>query len=191
MKSDIMSPKVEGGEEKMHDLQCPNCQGKKRTNTIRVDCDNQAKLTGIIECLVCNYEFPITMQNGSVRKLDIALPGGHSARLNPSVPVDIKDDIKEAEKAYYYLCFSASVAMCRRAMQLGLIDKNIPDTALGKMIEQAYTQSPKILTQDTYTFAKTIKWFGDIGVHRRDKIEGYEVDSVILTAVRVLNELFP
>ena len=75
-----------------------------------------------------------------MEKLDVALPGQQSDHLNSLVPPDLKDDVREAERANYSQCYKACVAMCRRALQLALIEKRIPDGGLGGMIESAKTQ---------------------------------------------------
>ena len=173
----------------MPDTYCPNCQGGQRTDSIILNCERHAQLTGIVRCLVCNHEFPITLQNGAIIKLDLALPGTQSDKLNSSVPSDLKEDIQEAERAHYGQCFKACVAMCRRALQLALIEKGIGDTRLTPMLKEALTK--KLLNDDTYTLSTTIKGYGDIGVHRKDKLDSEEVKMVIYSAVRMLNELFP
>ena len=105
------------------------------------------------------------------------------------MPSDIKDDVRESERANYAQCYKACVAMCRRALQLSLIDKGIEDKPLGKMIEEARS-SKKLLTDNTYNMAKSIKSYGDIGVHRTEKLEPKEVEIVIYMAVKMLNELY-
>jgi len=79
--------------------------------------------------------------------------------------------------------------MCRRALQLALIDKDIEDKPLSKMLKEAKTPK-KLLDDDIYNLATSIKGFGDIGVHRREKLEPQEVNMVIYATVRMLNELF-
>ena len=176
------------GEQEMTTVICPKCHGERRTEEIRVDCQPGAKMWGIIQCLECGHEFPITMDRGYIQKIDIALPGQQSGRLNPSVPADLKDDVKEAERANYSQCFKACVAMCRRALQLGLIEKKIPDGSLGGMIESAKNQ--KLIEQRIFDLATSIKGFGDIGIHRKEELEQQDVNMVIHATVRMLNELF-
>ena len=168
---------------------CPNCHGVRRTEEIRVDCQPGAKMWGIIQCLECGHEFPITMDRGYIQKIDIALPGAQSDRLNSSVPSDIKDDVGESERANYAQCYKACVAMCRRALQLSLIEKGVEDKPLSQMLKDAL--SSKLLTQNTYNLSTSIKGYGDIGVHRKEQIEPEEAKLVIYTTVRMLNQIFP
>ena len=179
--------------QEMVDMICPKCQGISRTDKIQLSCSGRVTVTGIIRCGVCKHEFPFTMYGGQsdsfIQKLDTALPGAQSDRLNPSVPVGIREDIQEAERANYAQCYKASVAMCRRALQLSLIDKGIGDAPLSKMLEQAKVN--KTLTDNTYNLATSIKGYGDIGVHRTDQLDPKEVELVIYTTVRMLNEIFP
>lgn len=172
----------------MAQIQCVNCQGKKRTNPITVECGPTAIFEGIVTCLACGHEIPVTIQDSYLKKLDVALPGMQSDKLHPSVTEDITEDIKEAERANYSQCLKACVTMCRRALQLGLIDREIDEMPLGRMLKIAFDK--KLLTQDTYFLSTSIKGFGDIGAHRREKLEPEEVKLVIYATVRMLNELF-
>lgn len=183
----IIAPKGVGGRE-MPYVTCPKCHGVSRTTAIGVNCDPSAKMWGIIRCLVCMHEFPITISEGYIQKLDIALPGIQSDKLNASVSDDIQEDVREAERANFAQCYKASATMCRRAVQLGLIDKGIPDAQLGVMLKQALSQ--KLLNQDLYNLATSIKGFGDIGAHRREDLEPQEVNMLIYATVRMLNKLF-
>lgn len=176
------------GEQQMPDVICPKCHGERRTEEIRVTCQPGAKMWGIIQCLECGHEFPITLDRGYIQKIDIALPGAQSNRLNSSVPSDIKGDVGESERANYAQCYKACVAMCRRALQLSLIDRGIEDKPLSKMLEDAL--NAKLINQDTYSLSTSIKGYGDIAVHRREIIEPEEAKLVIYTTVRMLNELF-
>jgi len=189
IKGAIIALKKRREQKEMAHIICPNCHGKKRVDTISVECHPQAKMWGIIQCTACGHELPITMDMGYIQKLDIALPGVQSDRLNSSVPSDIKEDTQEAERANYGQCHKACVTMCRRALQLGLIDRRIGDGPLGGMLNQAL--SSNVLKQEIYNLATSIKGYGDIGAHRREQLEPQEVNMVIYATVRMLNELFP
>lgn len=166
---------------------CPKC-ASKGGHYITITCRDDAKISGILQCLECGHELPITIVNDCIQQVDLALPGIQSDRLNSSVTPDLIEDIQEAERANYAQCYKASVTMCRRALQLGLIDKGIADGALSKMLEDAL--KTKLLEQKTYDLATSIKGFGDIGAHRREQLEPEEVNMVIYATVRMLNELF-
>ncbi len=187
-QNDIIALTKEGGQE-MASLICPNCHGHKRTTPITVECMPDAKMWGIIQCLRCEHELPITISSGFIQKIDTSLPGAQSDNLHSSVPSDIQGDVREAERANYAQCYNACVAMCRRALQLGLIDKGISDGPLGGMLNQALSNN--LLRQDTYNLATSVKGYGDIGVHRREQLEPQEVNMVIYATVRMLNQLFP
>ena len=172
----------------MPTVYCPICQGERRTDEIILRCDRRAQIQGIVTCLACGHQFPITIVNDCIRKLDIALPGTQSDKLNASVSSDLKEDIQEAERALYAHCYKASATMCRRAVQLGLIDKKIPDAPFSSMLREALEQ--KLIDQDLYNLATSIKGFGDIGAHRREHLEPQEINMLIYATVRMLNELF-
>lgn len=159
----------------MVDMICPNCQGKQRTDPIQLSCTGRVNVKGIIQCDVCKHEFPFSMYGGAhggsyIQKLDTSLPGVQSQNLTTSVPQGIKEDIEEAERANYNQCYKACVTMCRRALQLGLIDRGIPDKSLSEMLKEA-KDVQNLLTNETYNLATSIKHFGDIGAHRKEKIE--------------------
>jgi hypothetical protein len=179
---------IEEGLE-MPYLICPKCQGESRVHAthMKFDCDSETKIWGIIQCLGCGHQMPITLNKGCIESVDVSLPATQSDHLISSVPDGIKDDIQEAERCNYYQCYKASVTMCRRALQLGLIDKGIPDGPLSGMLSQA---KGSLLSQEIYDLATSIKGYGDIGAHRRERLEPQEVSMVIYAAVRMLNELF-
>ena len=187
-KDDIIALKKKG-EHEMTELLCPKCIELEQATSIRIDCAGDVRVKGIIQCLECQHEFPFVMFRSYIQRLDIALPGAQSDRLNSLVPPDIREDIQEAERANYAQCYKACVTMCRRALQLGLIDKGIGDAPLSKMIKDALDN--KLIEQKAYDLATSIKGYGDIGAHRREKLEGQEVNMVIYATVRMLNELFP
>lgn len=170
---------------------CPNpsCLKNERGEYIEVQCKNAAQIRGIITCLNCSHEWPITIDNGHIKELDVAFPILQSDKLGSEVSPDIKEDVKEAERCHYHQCYKACVTMCRRALQLSLIDNGIEDKPLGKMLEDAHKDN-KLLTDDTYTQAKSIKHFGDIGAHRKEIIEPEVARLVVFITVQMLNEIF-
>lgn len=172
----------------MTELLCPKCKEREEHTEFDVRCTGPSKMWGIIQCLECGHEMPFTIFQDYIQKIDIALPGVQSDQLNPSVPPDIKEDVQEAERANYAQCHKACVTMCRRALQLGLIDKGIPDGPLSGMLSQALSKN--LFKQDIYNLATSIKGYGDIGAHRKEQLEPTEVKMVIYATVRMLNELF-
>ncbi|MFC1961576.1 DUF4145 domain-containing protein [Chloroflexota bacterium] len=169
MESDII-PLKNGGECEMSDwttLKCAKCQG----GDIWLMCKGKAIVTGILKCgdPKCNNEHPFTMVNNTLQEFLPNLPIEVSQKLKATIPEDIIADIKEAERSEYLQCHKAAATMCRRALQIGLIDKGIPDKPLTSMIEDAKTQD--LLDDKTYILAKSIKGFGDIGAHRKEVLE--------------------
>lgn len=177
------------GEQEMTEILCPVCEKQWSDPMFTVRCTGNSKMWGIIQCTRCLHEMPFSMYHDRIQKLDVALPGTQSDHLNPSVPDDIKDDVREAERANYAQCYKACVTMCRRAVQLGIMDKGIPDAPFQKMLNGALRQ--KLISQDIYNLATSIKGYGDIGAHRREQLDPEDVRMVIHAAVRMLNELFP
>jgi len=172
----------------MTEILCPECDKQWADAKFTIRCTGNSKMWGIIQCTRCGREMPFTMYHDRIQQLDTSLPATQSDQLNPSVSEDLKEDVKEAERANYNQCYKACATMCRRAVQLGLIDKRIPDAPFGAMLKQALGQ--KLLSQDLYNLAMSIKGFGDIGAHRRERLEPQEVNMLIYATVRMLNELF-
>ena len=175
------------GEQEVPSIMCPKCHGNLRVEHIIVQCDKEARLRGIVQCLKCNHELPITITNNYIQEIAMSLPGTQSDKLNQSVEADIKEDIEEAERCNYHQCYKACVTMCRRALQLGLIDKGIADAPLSLMLQEALKD--KLIEQKTYDLATSIKGYGDIGAHRREHLEPKEVELVIYATVKMLSEL--
>ena len=175
----------------MIELDCPQCKEE-----YSLGCWGNVRVRGTITCLKDQHERPFVIDGtppgqayGHLQQIDMALPSQESNKLLVSVPTGIKDDIQEAERAHYAQCYNASVAMCRRALQLSLVEKGIPDKMLSKMMQEALNSN--LMDQNTYNLATSTKGYGDMGVHRREQLEPKEVELVIYTTVRMLNELFP
>jgi hypothetical protein len=169
-------------------IDCPDCVASGYPREFIIDTHGDFEMKGVIKCLRCGLERPFALAHEYFRELSIPLPGEQSSRLHSSVPSDIKEDIQEAEKAHYAQCYKATVTMCRRAVQLALIDNHIKDGPLGRMLRIAKNKG--LLNKDTHSLATSIKHYGDIGAHRRELLELQEVPMVIYMAVKMLNELF-
>ncbi len=187
-ESVIIALKKKGGQE-MTEILCPTCKDEYSDPEFTVRCTGYSELRGIIKCTRCLHEMPFSMYHDRIQQLDIALPGVQSDQLNSLVVPDITEDVQEAERCNYHQCYKACVTMCRRALQLSLIDKGIEDKPLGRMLEEAKT-IPNLLTDETYGLATSIKHFGDIGAHRKEPIEPEVAKLVIYATVRMLNEIF-
>lgn len=185
----IIALKKKGGQKEVPYVKCPKCYGGTQHAHIEVQCRPEARMKGIIKCRLCQHEWPITIDNGYIQELSITLPVSQSDKLGSAISPDLIEDVKEAERCHYHQCYKACVTMCRRALQLSLIDKGVKDKPLGKMLEDAH-KVKKLLTDDTYTQAKSIKHFGDIGAHREETIEPEVARLVIFTTVQMLNEIF-
>lgn len=188
--SGIMPSKTKGVE--MAYLSCSNlkCTGQKNPAHLALEVKGKFGIRGRFICLDCGHEHSIIMEQDCLQELT-CLAGEQSTKLTSKVPNDIKEDIQEAERAHDALCYKACVAMCRRALQLSLIEKGIEDKPLSKMLKDALDTSQEWhLTQDTYTLATTIKTYADIALHRTEKIDSEKARLAIYTAVQMLNELF-
>ncbi len=184
-----------GKENPIADMLCPKCKASGSAKAIRFQCSlpyhandrPPIEIRGIMRCLKDQHEWPFVMSEGFIEELATALPGSYSRALNASVPADRREDIQEAERANWAQCYRAAAVMCRRAVQLGLVEKGIADTKLSSMIEDAVKK--KLLLQ-TAKLAEAVKLFGDIGAHRLPDVKPEEVTMTIYASVEILNELF-
>ena len=151
-----------------------------------------AELQGVLICLADNsHIWPITVRNDQIRSTEGTLPVSEARSLSPNVPVGLIQDLEEAERAHFARSYKASVVICRRAFQLGLVERGISDGPLGAMLSKARSASPSLFSDRVSHFAEAIKDFGDAGAHRREDIHPKDAANVIRLTAQALNELFP
>lgn len=184
----IISPTL-SKEGEVVELSCLKCEEEgKGPQHLRIDINGDYVIRGTMTCIVGQHERPFTMRRQHLQQLDVLLPEAESDKLSTNVPDHCKDDIREAERANYAQCHKSSVVMCRRALQLSLVDKGIPDGPLAAMLHQA--QSQGVITGQTFALVVSIKAFGDIGAHKAQIIEPDEARLGIFATVRLLNEIW-
>ena len=125
----------------MAEVRCPICaaaparSGGRPSPTIVVRCTREGdlhgdsvKLEGITTCLEDGHRRPITIINDAIDETSPQLPVEESSRLERTL-IAILYDIEEAEHAYFAQCYKAGSVMCRRAIELTLEFKRVPDCA--------------------------------------------------------------
>ena len=143
---------------------------------------------GIITCLRDNHRMAFRLLHG-----DPATPARlleNSADLSPRFEADfpgLKQDVEEAETCHAAQSYKGAVVLCRRAMQLSIIECGIADAPLTNMLGQIEQH----LSPATYALAQSVKNLGDQGAHRLEEINEPESATMIWAAVKVLNELEP
>jgi hypothetical protein len=70
--------------------------------------NGSADIEGIMRCSCCKREVPFSIVKGALQKLDTSLPASQSGNLILSVPSDLADDVKEAERAHFAKCYKAA-----------------------------------------------------------------------------------
>ena len=130
--------------QELPEIRCPVCsmlreQGSSAPHPLlTIDCHRthstrgRILLEGIVTCEAeehpdGSHSMPIRIRDNVIESTDPGMPISESRNLDSQVPDGIVQDVEEAERAHFTRCYKASVIMCRRAMQLGLIDKDIPD----------------------------------------------------------------
>ena len=122
------------------------------------------ELQDVLTCLHDGHKIPVKMLKDTITGILTELPVSESKQLIAQVPQGIAQDVQEAERAHYASYCKACVVMCRRAIQLSLVEKGIGDRALSAMIEEAKNQG-FIKSDRLYTQAMGIKDYGDDGAH--------------------------
>jgi hypothetical protein len=144
------------------------------------------EIRGVITCLQDGHQWPVVIDSDAIGQTAPTLAG---LSRTTNVPQGIAQDVEEARRAHFMQCYKASVVMCRRAMQRGLIDRGIPDDSLQRMLNKAKTEGT-IKDERAYGTASAVKDYGDAGAHRRAELTHDEVGGVILATTLLLNELF-
>jgi hypothetical protein len=180
-------------------VRCVRCEARRDEYhpIIALTCERRnadeedVELRGIVTCLKDGHEWPVTLRNNVIIATADALPVSESKNLIGDVPRGLVQDVEEAERAHYAHCFKAAVVMGRRAAQLALVEKGITDGPFQRMIDDAVTATPPILSVRAMTLADGIKDYGDGGAHRVEEITASDARHVIYSTVKILNELFP
>jgi len=182
-------PSEEMEVEEMTPIRCEECG---RTGEMRLSPHaSGAKgflLAGIVTCLEDGHQWPIKIRNDVVVETKEMMPVHESDSLIAEVPEGLIQDVEEAERAHFGQCYKASVVMCRRALQLALVEKGISDKPFSIMLREA--EQCGILTGRNVGLAETIKDLGDAGAHRREEITAQDANLMIYASVRLLNEMF-
>jgi hypothetical protein len=216
IKENDKLPLTQEGEFEMPATQCQVCRRRQTANNrsssvvpvITIDAYRGRSsgrkynftLEGILTCHVDQHQWSIRLRDGVIDTTSPTLLMAESARLNPSVPRGIKQDIEEAERDHFSQSYKSGVVMCRRALQQGL--ELMPDapqnTTLGPLLDWATNQvhptknpTQPLLSARVASLAEGIKDYGDGGAHRRETFNPGEVAMVVHVTVEVLNELFP
>ena len=180
----------EGGDEMAQNLlDCARCASEGRRLEAVLDCRGGIELRGVLKCVQDGHEWPIEIKREKVVAVSARLPHAYSEGLKVSVPSDLHEDMAEAERAHFNQCYKSSATMIRRVLQLALIDKTISDAPLSQMLSEAVRRG--LLSKETHAQASVLKTFGDIGAHRRQRLDPDDVGFAAMMAVRLLNELFP
>ena len=167
----------------------PRCERLDIGDVIRVEGTERAQLIGTLTCLIDGTEWSVVVRRDRLESSAALSLGSASQRLNKTVPSDIAADMKEAERAHFSQCDRASVALCRHALRLGLLERGITDGPLGSMLGRASTLG--LLTDSTHELSLSLKGYAETGPYRWEQPPHPEMEMMIYSTVLMLNELFP
>jgi len=85
---------------------------------------------------------------------------------NAEVPLEIRDDFREAGVCYGAGCYKASLVMSRRALQRCLSDQGCTQNKLVEAIDHALQNN--ILRRAFHPLAEEIRQYGNLGAHPDD-----------------------
>ncbi len=116
-------------------------------------------------------------------------PVAESQKLNRNVEEGVKQDVEEAEEAHFHRLYKSCAVMCRRAMQLGFMDKGVKDAPIGRMLHEAKEKS--ILSdEEAYQIGLAVSHYGGRGAHERENITESDARTAVVAAVKVLNDIY-
>ena len=151
------------------------------------------ELRGILTCLTDGHQTPIHIRDDVLRppsRTSDLLRASH--RLS-NVPPEIKQDVQDAEQTHFAFAYKSSVVMCRRAIQMSLIEKQMTDEAIGKMLEKAKpspTGNGVIPEWGEWYRAKKICDAGGAGAHASGDFDPDDIAAYIHDTVQVVNGIF-
>ena len=105
-------------------------------------------------------------KEGRYTHFDIELVDQYPKRipkLHKSIPRQVTDDYIEAIKCFDVGAWKASVVICRRALQVSVIEKGAKKGILWEQIDELY--DGEIITKDIKDWAHEIRLTGNIGAH--------------------------
>ena len=191
-KVDIL-PVDQEGEQDMLTIKCSQCieSGASSGSLLSFAHVRGGRyiLTGVLECEIDSHKWHVSLRSGD-QLLDAGteLPVSESKKLK-SVGVGIKQDVQEAEEAHFYRLYKSSAVMCRRAMQLGLIDKGIKDGPTGSMLTKARDEG--ILSDEqAYRIGLAVADYGGKGAHNKEVLAESDARTAVVAAVKVLNDIY-
>jgi len=200
------------GEEEMIVVKCPRCVihnrnlGKDRGNygvdeRIVVTCHRggdpnasyqAVELEGVITCKRDGHKRPIKLIDNMIDETQQDLPATESRKLTDVIQENapgLVEDIEEAERAYFSLCFKASVVMCRRALQLALEAKtSITGQTLGPLLNAV--EKMGMVDAREMQLARRVLDYGNHAAHQTGALDPEQVRVIIFDTVQVLNHVY-
>lgn len=188
-----MPIRAEGGERMPIDLVCPICEATKDRSgrQIGVNSSGNGEIQGIVTCLADGHQMSFHLVRNTMRSASQELPLGTITSSLGIVPAGLVEDIREAQRALLFGAYKACAVMCRRALQLGLLDRRIKDAPLSRMLNEARKKYPNKIDDEVYSLAMSIKNLGDKGAHRREEVTRDQAYVAVLAAAKMLGVLFP
>jgi len=151
---------------------CPYCNtkcsfyGDGVGNSVVLWCNGCGK--GVYFQFTDNYDLPDGEVNARVPASDVVdYYPSRVVTVDQSIPEEIADDYKEANRCFDIKAKKATVVMCRRVLQSTCISKGAnPNTDLVEQIEEL--ESQRIINPSLKEVAHTIRKIGNWGAHPQD-----------------------
>lgn len=146
------------------DVNCLGCG-----SSILLDERTYTSYQGQVTCKECQAHQYIATQDGRLVFSNVQGTFLDAIRdiLIWRIPQERLNDVAEAAHVLLQSALKSCVVMCRRCIQGTLLDKNVPDQPLGRMIASAETQG--LITKELADQLRVIKLFGDVGAHPDDQ----------------------
>ena len=144
----------------MSDVNCLGCG-----TAIYLDEETYGNYQGGIVCFECKVPQSVVIENGALRANTVQ-PGMYDQILDIlawEIPQEMLYDLGEAARDFTVMSYKSCVVMWGRALQAALLDKQITDTDLDKMIDEAKNKG--VLTEELQQEAKAVRFFRNTGAH--------------------------
>lgn len=181
------------------DVHCPRCGHLVRVLPqtdpiyhISSYTDTSAYL--IVRCPrhLCDVFFVIYDRlNRRVRRI-FPFPDTSASDFHSSIPEPIRRDFAESRRCWFADAHKGVVVMCRRVMQLIVVDKGANGSRLIDQIDDLHSKG--LITKSLHDAAHEIRHFGNFGAHPRDDglddIKEEDADLILKLTNQFLIDLY-
>lgn len=151
--------------------ECPHCSPVQSafetvTGTFETKIDGWSALVAVAQCIAChNFILAAITSNSGGWKYKYHYPlGKPSDSVSEEIPEPVAVDYQEALRCHFVEAYSATVEMCRRAIESGCLEQGAPyQLVLEDMID--WLENQRIITPALKQVAHQVRLGGNRGAH--------------------------